>query len=131
MQLAKPIPTSAKQIDTSAFANLVLYKPNQFKPSRVINYNGIIYNVCLDVSKNVIFIFTNDTNFLSSDGYRIGDVFSKLPKSSAIKKTFTPGYGVETLLPSKWNATFLDPSILHNGDISDTSRIKSFYKRSE
>lgn len=131
LQLGKSIPASAKQIDTVAFANMVLYKPNEFKPSRIINYNGVDYNICLDVARNVIFIFTNDKKFLSPDGYRVGYTFSKLTKSSVVKKAFIPGYGVEILLPSEWKATFLDSPTLQNGDVSDTSTIKSFYKRFE
>ena len=129
LKLGNPVPASAKQIDKSVFTNMVLYKPNEFKQSRIINYNGLVYNVCLDASSNIIFIFTNDKNFLSCDGYRVGDAFSKLSKSTVIKKTFIPGYGVEVLLPSKWNATFLDPPTLQNGEASDISTIKSFYKR--
>lgn len=131
LQLGKPMPASAKQIDTAAFANMILYKPNEFKPSRIINYNGVFYNICLDTSRNVIFIFTNDKNFLSPDGYRIGDNFSKFKKTSVVKKTVIPGYGVEVLLPSEWKATFIDQPTLQNGDVTDTSTIKSFYKRTE
>ena len=131
LQLGKPIPASAKQIDTVAFAYMVLYKPNEFKPSRIINYNGVVYNVCLNASNNIIFILTNNKNFLTSDGYRVGDAFSKLTKTSVKKKTFIPGYGVEVLLPSEWKATFLDPPTLQNGEASDTTTIKSFYKRLE
>lgn len=132
LQLGKPIPASAKPIDTSAFGNMILFRPNEFRPSKIIDYNGVVYNVCIDPSRNVIFIFTNDKNFLSSDGYKIGDTFLKLNGSlSVVNKTVIPGYGVEVLLPSEWKATFLDQPTLQNGHLSDTSTIKSFYKRLE
>lgn len=131
LQLGKPIPISAKSIDTASFSNFILYRPNDFKPSRIISYNGVFYNVCLDTSKNVIFIFTNDKRFLSRDGFRVGDVFSNLTTSNVVNKKFISGYGIEIMLSSDWTATFSDALILEKGDVFDTSTIKSFYKRLE
>lgn len=131
LDLGKPIPQSATQIDTSALSNLVLYKPNQFMPSRLIVYDGIKYNVCLDNANNVIFIFTTDTAFRSPEGYKIGDSFNDIKKSSITKKFYTPGFGVDIFLYSEWRATFLDQEILKNGNLSNISKVKSFYKRLE
>ena len=126
LQLGKPLPTSAVRIDTISG---ILDEPNQFKSGIKINYKGIIYYVCLNKFKKLIYILTYDPSFSSPDGYKIGDSFSKLIKSSIIKKTVISGYEVDVLLPSGWNARFADQAVVQNDDVSDTSKIKSFYKK--
>lgn len=126
LDIGKKLPSDVKYIDTSL--HLVLVKPNEFKPGKFIAYRGVKYNVYLDSQNVVRFISTSDKEFKTPEGNRIGETYNKL-RSKTSDEFYVPGFSYEVVLPSSWHAVFLDENILRIGKVSDTSQIKTFFKR--
>lgn len=126
LDLGKKLPPDVNYIDTSL--HLVLIKPNEFKPGKLIAYKGVQYDVYLDSQGIVKFISTSDMKFKTPEGNLIGETYQQI-KSKTNNEFYVPGFSYEVVLPSSWHAVFLDENILKSGKISDTSKIKTFFKR--
>jgi hypothetical protein len=69
--------------------------------------------------------------FRNDDNIKVGDIYNDI--KSVIKKISNEtGFGYYCLSQnSRWNINFFDNSILMNGEIADTSKVKFFFIRAD
>jgi hypothetical protein len=125
--LHKPLPKDAKIVDKKQIS-LIMISAGSLKPSKEVRLNNISFNVVLDPKNNVSFVHTFDKSFRTKNGIRIGDRYGDIKK--VLKTgTYEPGFSYYFKSDSDWFISFLDDHILKTGKISDTCKVKMFYKR--
>lgn len=94
----------------------------QYTKMESINYNNIEYTVKFHADNSIYNILTYDSNFRTSEGYKIGDYFHLIKEDTISSRRF---YGLCVFkLESGWNAIF----DCDNESLNDTSRISWFEK---
>ncbi|MBO6881920.1 hypothetical protein [Winogradskyella sp.] len=105
----------------------MLVSPSQTKECDVITHKNVEFIVCYNEksSSKIDYIFTNDTNYITSDNIKIGTSFLDVKKLiSKTEVSHIPGWAYEIDLPSKWIACFD-----YQDKIEDSSKVKFLYYR--
>lgn len=89
--------------------------------------NGLNYTFCKNQEGSISYISTNDENFTTKEGYRVGMSFAEITKSTGRKPNLEPGWAYVLPLENGWYAAFDLSQDLQS--ISADSTVKWFYRR--
>lgn len=105
----------------------LLVSSSAFYPYRKIKYRNIIYDIAIDKNK-IKFISTSDINFMTDDGFMIGDTVKKLKESGYSEFNEMRGWGYWVKLESGWCAAFCEGDACTDKELNIDSKIKWFFK---
>ncbi|CAN0153825.1 unnamed protein product, partial [Chrysoparadoxa australica] len=95
-----------------------------------LNNQGITYKVALDqFSKKVNYISTDDLNFETEEGLKVGTTFKDAQNKTNSKLSLEVGFAYILQLDSGWNAAFIEDSLKLLNKLDDNITIKFFFKR--
>ena len=114
------------QIKTESY---LLTLSGQSSKSFDIVYNNIHYSISTNDSNKIIFISTNDTNFITADKIKIGTPLSEFPDHYSPSVNKEAGWAYFIKLKSGWNAAFTEGESMTNKPLTQKSKVSFFFKR--
>ena len=86
------------------------------------------YFVSIDENNIIEYVATIDSNFITSDNFKIGDTFKHVSGSIKPELMKHPNWGYSIILPSGWNAAFCIGESCTDSLPNQDSKIKWFFK---
>jgi hypothetical protein len=110
--------------------SLLMTSAGQLTPCIDIVENKIAYQATVDSGNRINFLTTRDSLYSTPEGLKINMTYKEIKKLVANNsESYETGWGYIIPLKSKWNCMFLDDYILSKSKISDTCKVKAFFKR--
>jgi hypothetical protein len=105
--------------------------PATKKPKFVLNVEGVDFSVCVNHENEISYIRTDDINFVTPDGVRIGTTYSDLFRvtNGKIKKRIGWAYYVD--LKSGWKAAFVNEETNAGRKLLENSQVSFLFKKSQ
>lgn len=109
--------------------SLLLSSSGQSSKSFDIVCNNIHFSISTNDSNKIIFISTNDTNFITSDKIKVGTPLSEFPDYYSPSVNKETGWAYFIKLKSGWNAAFTEGESMTNKPLTQKSKVSFFFKR--
>lgn len=106
----------------------ILTSSSSFEKAYFLKNNEINYLICKDSENRITYISTDDTNFITEEGIRLGMSINDPLITTKNEIFMEPGYAYILPLKSGWFAEF-SISDYDSGIMSPDSTIKLFFKR--
>jgi hypothetical protein len=124
LSIGDPLPRSAKTLDYK-----IMISPSQVAPAYAVLDNGITFIVSVDYDGNLNYISTDDSQFKTLEGLKVGDTLGKAKNYQVDTLNKESGWCFWILLSSSWKAAFIQGSSATEGKLKPNSKIKWFFKR--
>ncbi len=121
-----PLPVGATKISSTTVG--LLMSSASIGNAMKIKHNKIFYDVVLNNEEKVRYVSTHDNRFKTSDGIKIGQSYKQIKKKMTSEWP-EPGFAYCGVGGSGWTVAFTDDNFLKTRNISDTSKVKFFFKR--
>ena len=126
LSIGDPLPSSAKALEYK-----IMISPSRVTSAYKVFDNGINFIVSVDHDGNLNYISTNDSQFKTSEGLKVGDALRKAKNYQVGAINKESGWCFWILLSSGWKATFIQGSSTTEGKLKSDSKIKWFFKRAD
>ena len=106
----------------------ILISSAQISKYKVVKIKNVNFDLVLE-NRDTIYIQTNETKFITKEGYHVGQTFSELPslvKESLVKED---GWGYFYTFPSGWSIAFCEEETCTGNYPNEDSKIKWIFKR--
>ncbi|MGD8520318.1 MAG: hypothetical protein PVF56_04165 [Desulfobacterales bacterium] len=124
LSIGDPLPSGAK-----ALAYKIMISPSQVSSAYAVIDNGITFIVSVDNDGNLNYISTNDSQFTTREGLKVGDTLGKTRNHHVGGLNKESGWCFWVLLSSGWKAAFIQGPSATEGKLKPDSMIKWFFKR--
>lgn len=90
---------------------------------------GVHYTLGVDRDQTVMYVSTEDQDFVSPEGVRIGQRYEDVRQVAASDLIRERGWAFYMALPSGWNAAFVQGNTMTEGELSDDTPVCFLFVR--
>jgi len=126
--LEEKVPASI--IDNIQPDGLLMISASQLQTFYVSKYNNIEYDIAVDDQNIIIYIGTQDSNFVTEDKLRVGDPLALALENAISELMLESGWAYYVELKSGWKAMFTTGPHMTDSIPKPDSPIRLFFKRS-
>ena len=118
---------SAEQSDSDFSETMILMSSSEILPAKEVIENGIKFYVYYN-NNNCIIKLTTDANFVTPEGYKVGDEYRVILEKDIIAMEKKPGFGYLINLKSGWQLVFCEGNTCTDNFPQKHSKIKWIMK---
>ncbi len=111
-----------------SLGKMTLVSSGQISSCTIIKVDGCDFDLVTS-ENDTTYLATNDKQFQTPEGYKIGTKFSELPKNIQGDLTKEPGWGYYYKLPSGWALGFCEGISCTDNLPNNLSKVKWIFKR--
>lgn len=107
---------------------MILVSSGQISPSKTVKIGGCDFDLVTS-DNDTTYLATNDRQFQTPEGYKVGTKLSELPYEVQHDLTKEPGWGYYYKLTSEWTLGFCEGSSCTDNYPKTGSKVKWIFKR--